>query len=366
MKSFRTLSRALLIICIIVADLWAFNILSKDRNITPVFILMLVGPQAILFTSLVIPTIPFAPYIAAAAGFFIGIEATGSLVDFLGDNIAIMITMAVLTFFVFPYAAFRWVSDMRDRKAALGRSDSTHVFYKRTKTVIPRGVEGKILGLCVDFLATVGFFGLSIPWLKEIFESGSIKPGDILAVLVLIFTMIIFGSLAREDLQKIREDFRKSNSFTDSIDSPTLELAAHDYNNAESFLDGGISMGDKYIFGSATEVFLEYGKLSAIIAAAVPDSFIDGINGPISIEMAESIAVDPYVRRKSEHNLIAETTDGKVYLLCHLPGTNAFQSYEKYWNRELCPVFERIHKKNPYCRFYPRIEIREAGEKDAQ
>ena len=72
--------------------------------------------------------------------------------------------------------------------------------------------------------------------------------------------------------------------------------------------------------------------------------------------------IDPYVRRKSEHNLIAETTDGKVYLLCHLPGTNAFQSYEKYWNRELCPVFERIHKKNPYCRFYPRIEIREAGE----
>ena len=157
----------------------------------------------------------------------------------------------------------------------------------------------------------------------------------------------------REDFEKIREAFKESNSFTDSIDSTTLELAAHDYNNSESFLDGGISLGDKYIFGSATEVFLEYEKLSAIIAAAVPDSFIDGIDGPISIEMAEAIAVDPYARRKSEHHLIAETTDGKVYLLCHLPGTNAFQSYEKYWNRELCPVFERIHKKNPYCRFYP-------------
>ena len=362
MKPFRTLIRALLIICVVVSDLWAFQSFSKDRNITPVLVLMLVGPQALLLMSLLIPTIPFAPYIAAAAGFFIGIEATGSLMDFLGDNTAIMITMAVLTFFVFPYAAHRWVSDMRNRKVALGSSDSTRVFYKRTKAAIPRGVEGKILKLCVDFLMILFFLGMFIPWIKDIFESGSISSGDLVIVLAPIFIIIIFGTIMREDFEKTREIYRQSNSFTDSIDSTTLELAAHDYNNSESFLDGGISLGDKYIFGSATEVFLEYGKLSAIIAAAVPDSFIDGINGPISIEMAESIAVDPYARRKSEHHLIAETTDGKVYLLCHLPGTNAFQSYEKYWNRELCPVFERIHKKNPYCRFYPRIEIREAGE----
>ena len=353
MKPFRTLIRALLIICVAVIDLWAFQIFSKDRNITLVFVLMLVGPQALLLMSLLIPTIPFAPYIAAAAVFFIGIEATGSLMDFLGDNTAIMIAMAVLTFFVFPYAAHRWVSDMRNRKVALGSSDSTRVFYKRTKAAIPRGVEGKILKLCVDFLMILFFLGMFIPWIKDIFESGSISSGDLVIVLAPIFIIVIFGTIMREDFEKIREAFKESNSFTDSIDSTTLELAAHDYNNSESFLDGGISLGDKYIFGSATEVFLEYGKLSAIIAAAVPDSFIDGIDGPISIEMAEAIALDPYARRKSEHQLIAETTDGEVYLLCHLPGTNAFQSYEKYWNRELCPVFERIHKKNPYCRFYP-------------
>lgn len=357
MKPLRALIRALLIICSIVIDLWVLKLVLNDSTISTFAMLLFVGPQALLLMSLLIPSIPFAPYIAAAAGFFIGIEVAASLMDFLGYNTAIMIPMAVLTFFVFPYAAFRWVSDMRNRKAAPWGSDSTRNFYKRTKAVIPPGAEGRILLICVFFVMLVAALNLFTQMLIEEIESGIFDFDVIMIVLCMIFVIVIFGVIMREFFEDIREVFRKSYSFADSIDSTTIELAAHDFNNAESLLDGRISLGDKYIFGSETEVFLEYEKLSAIIAAAVPDSVIAGIIGPIPIETAEAIAVDPYERKQTEHQFIAETTDGEVYLLCHLPATNAFQSYEKYWERELCPAFKRIHERNPNCWFYPKIEI---------
>ena len=307
--------------------------------------------------SLLIPSIPFAPYIAAAAGFFIGIEVTFSLMDVIGESVPLILTMSVLTLFVFPYAAYRWVLEMRNRKAAPWKPDSTRSFYRRTKVVIPPGAEGGLLMLCAYFVLLLLILKFFFQMFIDKIESGSFDAEMILIGLGPIMAIIILRSIMREHFEEVREAFRKSHSFTDSIDSTTMELAAHDYNNAERLLDGRISLGDKYIFGSETEVFLEYDKLSAIIAAAVPDSDIAGIIGPIPIEMAEAIAVDPYERKQTEHQLFAETTDGEVYLLCHTPATNGFQTYEKYWKRELCPVFKRIHERNPNCWFYPKIEI---------
>ena len=376
MKPLRILIRALLIICIIVIYLCVYKFISKVDNIPPFSILFIVGPQALLLMSLLIPNIPFAPYIAAASGFLIGMEAAvagifisievkgpDSLIGmeatdfFTGYNVAIMLTIWVLVVFIFPYAAYRWVSDMRNRKAAPWGSDSTRNFYKRTKVVIPPGAEGRILLICVFFVMLVAALNLFTQMLIEEIESGIFDFDVIMIVFCMITVTIISVGIMWKYFEEVREAFRKSHSFTDSIDSTTMELAAHDYNNAERLLDGRISLGDKYIFGSETEVFLEYDKLSAIIAAAVPDSDIAGIIGPIPIEMAEAIAVDPYERKQTEHQLFAETTDGEVYLLCHTPATNGFQTYEKYWKRELCPVFKRIHERNPNCWFYPKIEI---------
>lgn len=245
MRPLRILIRALLIISSIFIDLWILRLVLNDSTISKFGMLFFVGTQALLLTSLLIPTIPFAPYIAAAAGFFIGIEVTGSLMDFLGYNIAIMITMSVLTFFAFPYAAYRWVLDMRNRKAAPWGSDSTRNFYKRTKVVIPPGAEGKILSICVFFVMLVAALNLFTQMLMEEIESGIFDFDVIMIVLCMIFVIIIFGVIMREHFEEVREAFRKSHSFTDSIDSTTMELAAHDYNNAESLLDGRISLGDE-------------------------------------------------------------------------------------------------------------------------
>ena len=75
MKRLRALIRALLIICIMVINLCVYKFIPKAGNIPPVSILFIVGPQALLLMSLLIPNIPFAPYIAAASGFLIGMEA---------------------------------------------------------------------------------------------------------------------------------------------------------------------------------------------------------------------------------------------------------------------------------------------------
>ena len=356
MKRLRTLVRALLIISSIFIDLWNLKLIFNTGTIFT-WATLFSGTQALLLMSLLIPSIPFAPYIAAAAGFFIGIEVTFSLMDVIGESVPLMLTMTVYAFFAFPYAAYRWVLEMRNRKAAPWKTDSTRSFYRRTKVVIPPGAEGGLLMLCAYFVLLLLILKFFFQMFIDKIESGSFDAEMILIGLGPIMAIIILRSIMREHFEEVREAFRKSHSFTDSIDSTTMELAAHDYNNAERLLDGRISLGDKYIFGSETEVFLEYDKLSAIIAAAVPDSDIAGIIGPIPIEMAEAIAVDPYERKQTEHQLFAETTDGEVYLLCHTPATNGFQTYEKYWKRELCPVFKRIHERNPNCWFYPRIEM---------
>ena len=312
MKRLRTLVRALLIISSIFIDLWNLKLIFNTGTIFTWAVLFFVGPQALLLMSLLIPSIPFAPYIAAASGFLIGMEAAvagifisievkgpDSLISmeatdfFTGYNVAIMLTIWVLVVFIFPYAAYRWVLDMRNRKAAPWGSDSTRNFYKRTKVVIPPGAEGGLLMLCAYFVLLLLILKFFFQMFIDKIESGSFDAEMILIGLGPIMAIIILRSIMREHFEEVREAFRKSHSFTDSIDSTTMELAAHDYNNAERLLDGRISLGDKYIFGSETEVFLEYEKLSAIIAAAVPDSAIFGIIGLISIETAEAIAVNP-------------------------------------------------------------------------
>ena len=143
-------------------------------------------------------------------------------------------------------------------------------------------------------------------------------------------------------------------SFADGIDPAEMELAAQDFNNAQRYLDGRIMLGDQYIFGNKSSEFVEYRKLSAIIIIALPARRVLTANGPILENLAEHV-VNVYAVQQADHQFVAKTTDGQAYVLCDLPGTNAFQSYEKYWEKELLPVLERIYEKNPECEFWPSI-----------
>ena len=154
MKRLRTLVRALLIISSIFIDLWNLKFIFNTGTIFT-WAVLFSGTQALLLMSLLIPSIPFAPYIAAVAGFFIGIEVVDPFLDVIGESVPLMLTTAVLSFFAFPYAAYRWVLEMRNRKAAPWKPDSTRSFYRRTKVVIPPGAEGTILLICVYFVTMV-------------------------------------------------------------------------------------------------------------------------------------------------------------------------------------------------------------------
>ena len=100
MKRLRTLVRALLIISSIFIDLWNLKLIFNTGTIFT-WATLFSGTQALLLMSLLIPSIPFAPYIAAAAGFFIGIEVTFSLMDVIGESVPLMLTMTVYAFFAF-------------------------------------------------------------------------------------------------------------------------------------------------------------------------------------------------------------------------------------------------------------------------
>ena len=354
MKPMKTLFRASLIFTIIACDLYYLISYLQVRHMTLGTVLFLLSPAILQITLLLFPNIPFAPYIAAFTGFWIGIEATGTLVDYTGESTAVMVAMSLISFFVFPPTSYLWVDELRRRKITSGKSDPTRFFSRRTKASIPPEAEGKILKICGAFLFVLFFLHLSVSWMKDLFESGDFSAGEIVGALSPMIFVFGFLFMMWEEFRGVRDAFRKSRSFADGIDPATMELAAYDYDNAERCLDGRILLGDKYIFGSRTAVFLEYDKLSKIIVTATPYSTTVGPDGPISIEMAECI-VDVYARQKADHQLIAETTDGRMFVLCHLPATNEFQSYEKYWKKELRPVLGRICEKSPSCVFLPEI-----------
>ncbi len=203
------------------------------------------------------------------------------------------------------------------------------------------------------------FIALGIEFFKNDLSSGTsgsntIGIGSLLGNTSQFFMAGLFIFLMREDLILIREGFRKRRSFADGIAPSEMELAAQDFNNAERCLDGRIMLGDQYIFGNKASEFMEYRELSAIVIIALPARSVVTANGPILENLAEHV-VNVYAVQQADHQFVAKTTDGQAYVLCDLPGTNAFQSYEKYWEKELLPVLERIYEKNPECEFWPSI-----------
>ena len=366
----RILFRALLIIAIFAVFVSCFNLVKThnqnihtlNKNRITGFIILLV-PGVLQLALLLFPSIPFAPYIAAINGFLIGIDSfsaiavTFSLVPEFGESKAFMIILAVVSYLIFPITSYRWVMERRNRKTGFGISDPTDSFSNRTKALIPRELEGKVLGFCVSLLAVLFFIVLGIVFLKDNLSSGtsgSITIGSLLGSISPFFLGGLLLFLTREDFILIRDGFRKRRSFADGIDPAEMELAAQDFNNAQRYLDGRIMLGDQYIFGNKSSEFVEYRKLSAIIIIALPARRVLTANGPILENLAEHV-VNVYAVQQADHQFVAKTTDGQAYVLCDLPGTNAFQSYEKYWEKELRPVLERIYEKNPECEFWPSI-----------
>lgn len=366
----RVLFRALLIIAIFAVFVSCFNLVKThnqnihtlNKNRITGFIILLV-PGVLQLALLLFPSIPFAPYIAAINGFLIGIDSfsaiavTFSLVPEFGEFKAFMIILAVVSYLIFPITSYRWVMERRNRKTGFGISDPTDSFSNRTKALIPRELEGKVLGFCVNLLAVLFFIVLGIVFLKDNLSSGtsgSITIGSLLGSISPFFLGGLLLFLTREDFILIRDGFRKRRSFADGIDPAEMELAAQDFNNAQRYLDGRIMLGDQYIFGNKSSEFVEYRKLSAIIIIALPARRVLTANGPILENLAEHV-VNVYAVQQADHQFVAKTTDGQAYVLCDLPGTNAFQSYEKYWEKELLPVLERIYEKNPECEFWPSI-----------